>query len=149
MAAALAAQGWSTEQVALVVTGEEVIGPVVEEVVSVLVTSGVLVVESVELVETTVEVGVGVVEVVEELETGTLVDTELPGETVVDVTTALVVVALVLVMAVADEAAAERHEQTLAAELRAASAVTKPHALVAQGSAVTTIPREIDEIHLF
>lgn len=43
--------------------------------------------------------------------------------------------------------AADKHEQTEAAELRAARAVTSPHALVAQGSAPITIEREIADWH--
>lgn len=50
-------------------------------------------------------------------------------------------------MAVPDEAAAAMQEHTLAAELRAARAVTNPQALVAHGSALTTIAKDIDDAH--
>lgn len=95
------------------------------------------------------DLGVGVAEVDDELETGITVDEVLPGATVDDETITFVVVdeTVTFAMVVADEAAAAMQEHTLAAELRAARAVSNPQALVAHGSAVTTIARDIDDTH--
>jgi len=80
----------------------------------------------------------------EELESGKLVDTGLPGETEDDEEALELFV--VLDTAVFD-AAAERHEQTAPAELRAARAVTIPQAAIAQFNALATIFTEEAEVH--
>jgi hypothetical protein len=150
-------------------TGDDVIGPVLVEVVIVLeiiTTTDELVLWELErigldeglcVLETTtstedddelkVELELGVIEL-EELESGTLVDTELPGEMEDDEgTLELVVVCNVVLDTAVFDAAAERHEQTAPAELRAARAVTIPQAAIAQFKALATIFTEEAEVH--
>jgi hypothetical protein len=126
-------------------------GPVTEELTLVL-DSEVVVDNSDELLLLLLlkelDVGSDVVELEDELVTGTVVDAVLPGDAVdVEESSVLVTETLVLVTAVADEAAAAIHEQTFAAEFRAERAVKSPQALVAHGRAATTIADEIDAIH--
>lgn len=138
IAAALAAQGFRAEHVDEI-AGEDVIGPVVDELVLVLEITLTLLLEELDTVFLLVELEV--------LVAGTIDVEVLPGKMVVVVEVTVLRADVVELPNLVTEAAADKHEQTLAAELRAERAGSSPHAFVAHGRAAITIDREIDGTH--